>query len=68
MCNIFHILSFVEGHLGCSKFLASVNRAGKNIAEQVSINKMLSAVLKMSRHGIAGSYDRFIFSLENCVY
>jgi hypothetical protein len=42
MYNIFHVHSFVEGHLGCPQFLACMNSAGKNIAEQVSINRMLS--------------------------
>ena len=49
MNHIFFIHSSVEGHLGCFKFLAVMNKAAMNIVEEVS------CLGYMSGSGIAAS-------------
>ena len=61
MYHIFSIHSSIDGHLGCSYVLASVNSATMNIEVQVSFQTMFFSGY-MPRSGIVGSYGSSIFS------
>lgn len=63
MYHIFTGHSSVEGHLGCFHFLALVNRALMNKAEQVSVEKDIESFGNTLRSSIAGSYGWFIFNV-----
>ena len=55
MYHIFLIHSSVEGHLGCSQFLAIMIKAAMNIVEQVSLWDVGASSGHMPKSGIAGS-------------
>ena len=61
MYHVFLIQSSIDGLLGCFHVLAIVNCASVNAGVYISFSvKILSRY--MPRNGIAGSYDRSIFS------
>jgi hypothetical protein len=60
MNHIFFFHSSVEGHLGCSQFLAIMNKAAMNIVEQVSLRDGGISFVYMSRSRIAGSWCRTV--------
>ena len=60
--HIFFIHSSTDGHLGCFRVLAIVNRAARNIGVRVSLRiRVFVFYLYMPRSGIAGSYGNCIF-------
>lgn len=42
--HIFITRSFTEGHLHCLYFLATINRDAMNMAEQLSVDRMLNSL------------------------
>ena len=62
MYHIFFIHTSVDEHLGYLHVLAFVNSATMNIGVYVSFQIMIFSGY-MSRNGIAGSYDSYIFCL-----
>ena len=61
MCHMIFIHSSVDGHLGCFRVLALVNRAAINTVVHDSFWIMVFSGY-MPRSGIAGSYGSSIFS------
>ena len=61
MYDNFFIHSSVDGHLGCFRVLAIVNRSAMNIGFNVSFSILVSSGY-MPSSGIAGSYGGFISS------
>jgi hypothetical protein len=55
MYHIFCVYSSVEGHLGCFRLLAIINKAAMNIVEHVSLLHVGAYSGYMPRSGIAGS-------------
>ena len=58
---MYYIHSLVEGHFGCFYVLAIVISAAMNIRVHVSVWIMIFSSC-ISKSGIAGSYDNFLFS------
>lgn len=58
----FYYLFINEGRLGWLRFLAIVPRAAMSMAEQAPMEQSAESLGQMPQGGIAGSYDRFIFS------
>ena len=61
MCVVFSIHSSVDGHFGCLRVLAVVNRAAVNIGVRVSFRVAVFSEY-VPRDGIAESYSRSVFS------
>lgn len=54
---IYHLSTIhlsVEGHLGCSNFLAIVNRAAMNLIKQVCVEYDVESLRQMPRSDLAG--------------
>ena len=67
MYHIFFIHSSVDGHLDCFHVLDVVNSAAVNIEVHASFPSMVFSKY-IPRSGIAGSYNRFIFSFLRNLY
>jgi hypothetical protein len=60
MYHVFFSYSLVDGHQGCSQFLAITNKAAMNIVDQVFLWYSGASFGYVPRSGIAGSWGRTI--------